>query len=125
MWKLEENSNANRDSIKMGLRLNPPNPSLFYDVFQASLKIFDNKYRWAQEKDFKISASNLEEIGQLFGALSAAGRNLEASVEDAKVHENVALKILKARHEKLKLRMIFAYNHGPSKKIKQRVDRSV
>ena len=121
MWKLEEISNANRDSIKMGLRLNPPNPSLFYDVFQASLKIFDNKYRWAQEKDFKISASNLEEIGQLFGALRAAGRNLEASVEDARVHENVALQIMKARYEKLKLRTIFAYNHGPSRKINKKL----
>ena len=116
MWKLEEISNANRDSIKMGLRLNPPNPSLFYDVFQASLKIFDNKYRWAQEKDFKISASNLEEIGQLFGALSAAGRNLEASVEDANVQENASMKILKARHERLKLEMSFVYIKAPPRK---------
>ena len=68
----------------MGLRLNPPNPSQFYDIFQASVKIFDNKFRWAEKQDFKISASYLEEMDQLFWALHAAGRSLEAFDNDAK-----------------------------------------
>ena len=51
MWRLEEISNANRDSIKMGLRLNLPNPSQFYDVFHANVKIFDDKFRWPEENN--------------------------------------------------------------------------
>ena len=48
-------------------------------------------------------------------------RNLEPSVEDAKIHENVTLQIMKACIERLKLKMIFAYNQGPSKKINRKL----
>ena len=116
MWKLEENSNANRDSIKMGLRLSPPYPFQFYDVFQASVKIFDYKFRWAEKQDFNISASYLEEMDQLFWALHAAGRSLKALDNDAKVQEYVSLSISKASLELSKSEKIFSSMKVPFQK---------